>query len=176
MKLQHRALLAGLAIAALAPSAGAGVYKWVDKDGRVHYGDRPSVSEAAQADQLDRSGLPPALEQRLRSLDPDFVITRISGSLEVAWVCGEYRREALEDGGQPQFPLALERARLGKVRDRYGSYGNYGDDDQYDHRGRKKNSGKCPRRDPRAETDRQRRLYELRFDPEVVDAYRAAKP
>jgi hypothetical protein len=36
-----RSLLAALALAALSAAVQAEVYKWVDKDGNVHYGDTP---------------------------------------------------------------------------------------------------------------------------------------
>lgn len=41
--------LAALSALVLSAAAGAGeVYKWVDKDGRVHYGDKPKTTPAEQ--------------------------------------------------------------------------------------------------------------------------------
>lgn len=42
-----KACLLGLLLAALVPAAFAGVYKWTDAAGRVHYGDVPKVGATA---------------------------------------------------------------------------------------------------------------------------------
>ena len=39
----HWWIVAGLAVALSAAHAGDKVYRWVDKDGGVHYGDRPPM-------------------------------------------------------------------------------------------------------------------------------------
>ena len=49
-----RILIAVLALAAAAPSA-ADVYKWIDKEGKVHYGDTPPPNTAAKPVDLPRA-------------------------------------------------------------------------------------------------------------------------
>jgi hypothetical protein len=59
-------LITALTVAALSFAAQAAeVYKWKDKDGRVHYGDRPKA-EQAQEVEIDRSGKGPATGERER--------------------------------------------------------------------------------------------------------------
>lgn len=43
-------IMATLALFAFHPVLYAEVYKWVDEDGRVHYGDRPASKSATQMD------------------------------------------------------------------------------------------------------------------------------
>ena len=64
--LMHRLAL----LCALLPAAGAQaeVYKWVDKDGHVKYGDHPPADDPA-ARQVNASNVPVALQDRLKSLD-----------------------------------------------------------------------------------------------------------
>src|SRR5687768_6800087 len=48
-----------LAIAVLATAAQAAeVYKWTDKDGRVHYGDRPKSMEAQEVELRNTTPVP----------------------------------------------------------------------------------------------------------------------
>jgi len=182
MKRHHLALVSGLlAIAAVLPAA-AGVYKWVGKDGKVHYGDHPPTDEAVQAEEVNRSGVPLALQERLRGLDPAFIITRISGNLDIAYVCGEFNQEAYDR--EPRFPGALESARLGSVKSQqdrsYEDYQINSYQSQYNSQyGSRRDSharrpeGKCPPR-PAPTGDLKRRLYEIRFNAEAVSAYRTA--
>ena len=47
------------------PSFGAGIYKWVDKNGKTHFGDRPPV-DAAQPQEVRIRDIPQS-EQRVPS-------------------------------------------------------------------------------------------------------------
>ena len=182
MKLQNLALIGGMAIAAITWTADAAVYKWVDKDGKVKYGDRPPPAEAVQSQEINRSGVPLALQDRLRSLDKAFNITRITGNVEVAYVCLEY---STERGYDPPFVDALESSRLGTIKQsakNLNSYPDYNDqyDDQdeysgnaYSQRNRKVADDKCPAR-PVSGENMQRRLYVITFDPKAVGIYREA--
>jgi len=51
-----RKLLILVALLALAPSAIADVYKWVDRDGSVHYGDRPPANARSRSVDLRFAG------------------------------------------------------------------------------------------------------------------------
>jgi len=46
-----------LTLVMLAPGLQAGVYKWVDDQGRVHYGDKPTTANADEVDIKARSGV-----------------------------------------------------------------------------------------------------------------------
>lgn len=184
MKRQFLALAAVLLGAAL--PAAAGVYKWVDKNGKTHYGDRPPPEEVAKVEEVNRSGVPLALQERLRGLDSKFIIVKISGNLDVAYVCGEFSQE--DYGHEPRFPFLLEQARLGKTRGQQDrSYEDHVYNEQatrmqalyssqygsrsYE-RPKLRPEGRCP---PRQVTgDMQRRLYEIRFNADAVSAYRTA--
>ena len=48
-----------LLLLALGQGAAADVYRWVDENGRVHFGDRPPVSEAAETTTIDTQNSPP---------------------------------------------------------------------------------------------------------------------
>ncbi|MGD2081980.1 MAG: DUF4124 domain-containing protein [Chromatiales bacterium] len=54
--------VAGFLLSAVVCSStlGAGVYRWVDEQGRTHFGDRPPVSAEAQAVDLPRPAPPSA--------------------------------------------------------------------------------------------------------------------
>ena len=54
------ALPVALASLLLAMPAEAGLYKWIDKNGQIHYSDRPPESAATQsgATELNRRGMP----------------------------------------------------------------------------------------------------------------------
>jgi hypothetical protein len=45
-----------LLLVMMTSSLEAGVYKWVDAQGRVHYGDKPSATNAAEVDIKDQYG------------------------------------------------------------------------------------------------------------------------
>ncbi len=153
-------LLAGL----MAMPALAGVYKWTDKDGKVHYGDRPP--EEGQAQEVNRSGLPMALQDRLRNLDRNFIITRVTGNLETAYVCGQF----VEATGEPRFAEALSRAKLGEVADSNSSYS----DRRRGYYNPQSTEGKrCPeQRKSETNTGLAQRLYKIQFNPETVRVYR----
>lgn len=58
---------AGMAAVLLATGAHAAIYKWVDGQGRVHYGDRPPGGNAAEMDvpASPRPGAAPDAAERL---------------------------------------------------------------------------------------------------------------
>jgi len=121
------------------------------------------------------------LQQRLRSLDPYFTITKFGGNANIGYVCGEFDPESM-GGAEPQFPAQVENTNLGSItvngraativqysRNRraattttttfYVPYTGY-------------DGGKCawtPARDPKI----QRRGYEIRFNKETVRAYQS---
>ena len=62
--------------ASLIPSVEADIYKWVDDDGRIHYGDRPATEDAKQipfreprSAAADDRSLMERLEEQKRVLD-----------------------------------------------------------------------------------------------------------
>ena len=67
-----------------AAGASAEVYKWVDEQGEVHYGDRPPV-EGARADTL---ALPPAPSRDAEQVEREFMRQRLLDAFEAE------RREA----------------------------------------------------------------------------------
>lgn len=94
------ALCALAVLSAAAPVAGE-VYKWVDKDGRVVYGDRPPVSQTPEALE-DISVYEPAVSRGARSTprapaaDGSAVASCIAGSgamLYGASWCGQCRKQ-----------------------------------------------------------------------------------
>lgn len=99
------------------PAWAASVYKWVDADGKVHYGDRPSTDQAQIA--VDASIIPSALQNRLRNLDPHFTITKFSGDTKFGVICGEFNPD-ITDTQEPHFPVALDASGLGLIRTRSG--------------------------------------------------------
>lgn len=62
-------ILRVLIIVSLAgPAAGAGVYKWVDEQGRVHFGDRPQSETAKEMQiKIDPRSSPPAATEAERA-------------------------------------------------------------------------------------------------------------
>ena len=60
MSMQRIQCLLLLLLLLVGQGAGAGVYRWVDEDGRVHYGDRPPASEAAEATIVETQTSPPS--------------------------------------------------------------------------------------------------------------------
>lgn len=152
-------------------ASAAEVYKWVDKEGGVHFGDRPP--DGAGAHEVNTASLPLALQERLRSLDPYFTITHFGGNVEVGYVCGEFN----PDSGEPRFPTQVESTRLGTIRVDSAA-ANAGMTTvvvpHYTRRGTTTTlaavPGKCAwsaQRDPNT----QRRAYEIRFNPDAVRTY-----
>jgi hypothetical protein len=164
------ALCAGIVLQA----AAGEVYKWVDKNGTVHYGDRPP--DDAGAHEVNTASLPLPLQERLRSLDPYFAITHFGGNLQVGLVCGEFDPESV-GSNEPRFAQQVEATSLGTVKPDYSPeshavvqprsphfnyYGGY--------TGASYPTSKCawaPPRDARI----QRRVYLIRFNPDAVRAY-----
>lgn len=72
-----RRYLAGLLLLSLLGSAGAeGVYRWVDKDGVTHFGDRPEASwaERMNVDPLAKSGSVGASSEALQGDQQPMII------------------------------------------------------------------------------------------------------
>jgi hypothetical protein len=172
MKPFRAALIVAVVAAAVSTVAAAGVYKWVDKDGHVKYGDRPPPSEAAAAQEVNRSAVPVALQERLRKLDPDFTIRRINGNVGIASVCLEldpYER------GDPRFVQEFGTSKLGEIRKAADL--SHGYETEYDDNGRQvRNARKADDRCPDRRNDREAttifRIYQITFDPKAVSAYR----
>jgi hypothetical protein len=161
------ALGAGVVLAA---SAGE-VYKWTDKDGAVHYGDRPP--DDAGAHQVNTASLPLPLQERLRSLDPYFSTTHFGGNLQVGFVCGEFDPDST-GSNEPGFPKQVESTNLGTARidyspesrmvvptTRYYGYSGYVPNVP---------ASKCGWGPPR-DNKIQRRVYTIRFNPDAVRSY-----
>lgn len=66
----HRFLALALGIAALTavgPGLAAGVYRWVDEGGDVHYGDRPPGKEGAMRIEIEAAPAPAPEDARRRA-------------------------------------------------------------------------------------------------------------
>jgi hypothetical protein len=158
-------------LAAGAPVTAGEVFKWVDKDGAVHYGDRPPDNAGAQ--QVNLNTMPLALQSRLRSLDPYFVITKFGGDTNLGYVCGEFDPDSANAASgnsssayvEPQFPSQVEATNLGNIlgatTSRYTRSYNY----NYDYE-------KCPRASYNEMRHKRFLMYEIRFNQEAVRAYR----
>lgn len=76
-------LLALSCAAAMAPAQAQTAYRWVDQDGKVHYGDRPPPPKAAREVE-ERKYSAPAAEQRLsyalRQARANFPVTLYVGA------------------------------------------------------------------------------------------------
>ena len=173
MKSAHLAWIIAAATLAVSATAGAGVYKWVDKDGKVRYGDQPPPDQDAQAREINTSAIPLALQERLRQLDTTFSIKRMTGNLETAWVC---LTRGADDGREPAFVTAFAYARLGTIKQSYNNSEVEYDYDQYGSRRlrRGQSQERCPKQAPGATEDRRLEVYEIRFDPQAVSRYRSA--
>lgn len=172
MKLFRIALISAAVSAAILGVASAGVYKWVDKDGQVRYGDRPPPSEAGTAQEVNRSAVPMALQDRLKKMDPDFRIKRINGNLGIASVCLEVNRH---DRGDPQFVQEFASSKLGeihKVADLAYGYGTEYDDQGQTIGTTQKADDRCPDRRNDRNSSTMFRIYQITFDPKAVSAYR----
>jgi hypothetical protein len=172
MKFFRMALIGAAAFAAISGVARAGVYKWVDKDGHVKYGDRLPPDQAGSAQEVNRSAVPLALQERLKKLDPDFRIKRISGNLGIAAVCLEVFPN---DRGDPRFVQEFATSKLGDIRKAADLA--YGYETEYDEggvarRNVKKADDRCPDRRNDRDNSATFRIYQLIFDPKAVSAYR----
>ena len=155
------------------------VFKWTDKDGAVHYGDRPP--DDAGAHQINTGSLPLPLQERLRSLDPYFSISHFGGNLQVGFVCGEFDPEST-GSNEPSFPKQVDATNMGTAKIDYSAesravvmprqapsryYANSGYiPPSYP-------SSKCawgPPRDNRV----QRRVYLIHFNPDAVRSYQVS--
>lgn len=101
-----------IAFAALALTAGGGamadeIYKWVDDEGNVHYGDRPSGSPVEQQMAID-----------YRRTDPSVVQSQIE-SQNQAIAARQERRAAAEEAAQMAAEKEAEAADRQKQCDKY---------------------------------------------------------
>ncbi|MGD8380447.1 MAG: DUF4124 domain-containing protein [Gammaproteobacteria bacterium] len=64
---RHRALLVAIGLLAALPAAAA-VYRWVDKDGNVHYSDKPVTPQAQRTHIKSRPTDPKQASQSLEDL------------------------------------------------------------------------------------------------------------
>lgn len=152
-----------------AAGASAGVYKWVDKDGRVIYGDQPPPQNTGQSREINTSGVPLALQERLRQLDRTFTIRRITGNLDNAYVCLQI---AAAEAYQPAFVAELDSSNLGTIAPAAAEQ----DTVDYDSAGRplyRRGGVRCPEHD-NSSADTQWVVYQIHFDPKAVAAYRGA--
>lgn len=170
MKPTRLALISAALVSVLAAEAVAGVYKWVDKDGRVKYGDQPPPDETAQSREINTSGVPLALQARLRQLDRSFSIKRITGNLDIAWVCLEF---STEEGREPDFVSALRASNLGTIEQASMVQNNVDYDDDGNVRYRRGRNERCPEHQA-SRSDMRWKVYEVHFDSKAVDIYRGA--
>lgn len=154
----------------LAAEAGAGMYKWVDKDGHVIYGDRPPPGEAAHSEKINTSAVPLALQERLQQLDRSFSIKRISGNLDVAWVCLEF---SAEERYEPAFVAAFNASNLGSIKQAAEVQYHTEYDNEGNPRSRSRKGDRCPEHRARG-SDMRWGVYEIHFDPKTVNVYRGA--
>ncbi len=91
--------------------AGAGIFKWIDKDGQVHYGDRPisKNAEAMDAQALRREPPPSEVESVHKRREE---LQRILKEHE------ERRAKKKEKRAQQQAQRELERRKCGRWRGR----------------------------------------------------------
>ncbi|HEX7810643.1 MAG TPA: DUF4124 domain-containing protein, partial [Burkholderiales bacterium] len=72
----QKALAMAAMLLCAAPAAAAGVYKWIDREGKVHYSDTPpanTVSKPVDLPNIGTEHLPaesPAVEQKPRAEPP----------------------------------------------------------------------------------------------------------
>ncbi len=86
-------VLAGLLLAA---AAGAQTYKWVDKNGRVQYGDTPPPGANAAPVRSAQRPSPPAPAPAAKSDDAKTAAAKKSGPLTPAEQEAEYRKRQIE--------------------------------------------------------------------------------
>lgn len=90
-------LITGIFIVAMSLSVQAGVYKWTDAQGRIHYGDKPSTDEADEVKirkQVDgnQAGQPAARQQ----LQERFLRSREEERAEKKKAKAEEKRKQVE--------------------------------------------------------------------------------
>lgn len=162
-----------------AASALAAVYKWVDKDGHVQYGDQPPPDQTSQSHEINTSGVPLALQKRLKQLDQGFAIKRISGNLDTAWVCLEVNPEDNAGyGREPPFVVAFRNENLGSIKPanvvqaRQTEY--YDEDGNLRTRYSRSGEDLCPTHPADAAAPNWL-IYEIKFDPKAVMIYHGAQ-
>lgn len=101
-------LAIGCCLIALSALAQAGVYRWTDANGDVHYGDRPEASaHDSRALAMPRNGMEPVLSYAVRRARKTFPAT-----LYVAANCIEYCSQAralLQARGIPFDEVMLDQ-------------------------------------------------------------------
>ena len=126
-------LLSGLL---LSTGAGAAVYKWVDEDGRVHYGDRPESQRAAPVQ------MPPA--QPSGSVAPP--VDRQSRQRRLVDTLEEDRLRRLEERAKAETERADRSRRCAWARDRMRRYESAGFLYDLDERGERRALSDAERR------------------------------
>jgi len=174
MKSAHLALICAALAAVFSAEAVAAVYKWVDKNGNVIYGDQPPPDKTAQSKEINTSAVPLALQERLRQLDRGFTIKRITGNIDVAWVCLEY---SISDRYEPSpaFVSAFNSTNLGTIQP--GAMVQDNVQYNYDANGRLRSSRNGTDRCPEHQADTSGMIwgvFEIHFDPKAVVIYRGA--
>lgn len=100
-------------MSALAPSVQAAVYKWVDEQGKVHYGERP---RGAQAEELK---IKPQSEAQTKPIDPAHRLERQKRLLQSY----ENKRQAEKKQRQKSAEVEAENQRkCTEARDQLKGY------------------------------------------------------
>ena len=103
-----------LLILVLPVAVNASVYKWVDENGKVHYGDRPRESQAAVEMSIDDSPSVP--------LDSDSAMSRAEKRERLLQSMEEDRLEKQEKREQQQALKEQNRQKCNRYRDRMRHY------------------------------------------------------
>ena len=103
-----------LPILILPIAAQASVYKWVDENGKVHYGDQPKVSQPAVEMSIDDTS--PAPSPSNDGMSREEMRERLLESME------EDRLEKLEKREQQQALKQQNRTKCNRYRDRMRHY------------------------------------------------------
>ena len=86
-----------LALAFTASHAGGQVYRWVDKQGRVHYGDRPPANAAPAKVRAIPVPVEPSAMARLR-VEPGDGVVQVARMAERLLGYKVTRRQEADDG------------------------------------------------------------------------------
>lgn len=90
----------------------AGVYKWVDENGRVHFSDRPTASESTEVRIKQQERTAPSADQHNRKL-------KMQRMLDVYQEEREEKREAKQ---KQQEAKTRRKQNCARAKDRYNSH------------------------------------------------------
>ncbi|MBT2989558.1 MAG: hypothetical protein B6D72_05605 [gamma proteobacterium symbiont of Ctena orbiculata] len=90
----------------------AGVYKWVDENGRVHFSDRPTAAESTEVEIKQQERSAPSADQHNRQL-------KMQRMLEVYQEDREEKKEAKQ---KQQEEKAKRKQNCARAKDRYNSH------------------------------------------------------